>query len=66
VALFTTPRQSNGTLLLNGAFASSFAQADINNGLVRYQDIANGVGSDTLYLKDGGATSRRGSGPAAS
>src|SRR4051794_821530 len=32
-----------GKLLLNGAVASSFTQADVNNGLVSYQETVNGV-----------------------
>ena len=38
-------------LLLNGVVASSFTQADINNGLVSYQATMNGVASDTLSFK---------------
>src|SRR4051812_4213828 len=34
-----------GTLLLSGAVASSFTQADINNGLVSYHETASGVAS---------------------
>jgi hypothetical protein len=37
--------------LLNGAVAASFTQADINNGLVSYQETVNGVTSDTLSFK---------------
>jgi hypothetical protein len=35
-----------GTLLLSGAVATSFTQADINNGLVSYHETASGVTSD--------------------
>jgi hypothetical protein len=37
-----------GTLLLSGAVASSFTQADINNGLVSYHETATGVASDSF------------------
>ena len=37
-----------GTLLLSGAVASSFTQADINNGLVSYHETASGVTSDSF------------------
>jgi hypothetical protein len=40
-----------GTLLLNGAVAASFTQADINNGLVSYRETVNGVSADTFSFK---------------
>ena len=42
---------TNGTLLLNGAPASSFTQADIDNGLVSYHETASGVSSDSLLFR---------------
>ncbi|MHB8270369.1 NF038122 family metalloprotease [Bradyrhizobium sp.] len=46
-----TTGPAHGKLLLNGAVAFSFTQADINNGLVSYQETVNGVTSDTLSFK---------------
>jgi hypothetical protein len=46
-----TAGPTHGTLLLNGVVASSFTQADINNGLVRYQETVDGVTFDTLSFK---------------
>jgi hypothetical protein len=46
-----TTAPGHGALLLNGAVASSFTQADINNGLVGYQETVNGVSSDTFSFK---------------
>jgi Ca2+-binding RTX toxin-like protein len=44
--VITAPQ--DGTLLLNGAPASSFTQADINAGRVTYQETAAGATSDSF------------------
>jgi hypothetical protein len=46
-----TTAPGHGALLLNGAVASSFTQADINNGLVSYRETVNGVSSDAFSFK---------------
>jgi hypothetical protein len=46
-----TTAPAHGALLLNGAVASSFTQADINNGLVSYRETVNGVSSDAFSVK---------------
>ncbi|WP_375413833.1 NF038122 family metalloprotease, partial [uncultured Bradyrhizobium sp.] len=46
-----TTGASHGTLLLNGTPASAFTQADIDSGLVSYQETANGFASDTFSFK---------------
>ncbi|HEV7411993.1 MAG TPA: NF038122 family metalloprotease [Bradyrhizobium sp.] len=46
-----TTAPGRGALLLNGAVASSFTQADINNGLVSYRETVNGVSSDAFSFK---------------
>jgi Cadherin-like len=46
-----TTAPGHGALLLNGAVASSFTQADINNGLVSYWETVNGVSSDAFSFK---------------
>jgi hypothetical protein len=46
-----TTAPGHGTLLLNGAAASSFTQADINNGLVSYRETVDGVSSDAFSFK---------------
>ncbi len=40
----------DGTLLLNGSATSSFTQADINNGLVSYQETVGGAVSDNFLF----------------
>jgi Cadherin-like len=50
-----TTAPGHGALLLNGAVASSFTQADINNGLVSYRETVNGVSSDAFSFKIGDA-----------
>ncbi|SIO38105.1 Cadherin-like [Bradyrhizobium erythrophlei] len=45
-----TKAPADGTLLLNGLAASSFTQADIDNGLVSYHETAGGVTSDSFLF----------------
>ena len=42
---------AHGALLLNGAAASSFTQADIDNGRVSYHETASGVTSDSFSFR---------------
>jgi hypothetical protein len=45
-----TTAPAGGILLLNGSPTSSFTQADVNSGLVSYQEIADGVTSDSFLF----------------
>jgi hypothetical protein len=43
---YTVTAPIHGTILVNGAVATSFTQADIDNGLVQYQNNGDGATSD--------------------
>jgi phage antirepressor YoqD-like protein len=43
-----TAGPSDGTVVKNGVAVSTFTQADIDNGLISYQETASGVSSDSF------------------